>query len=52
MCCTHRMQVGDSKEWHYISQHCRNRVRERERERKREEKREGEKERGYYNTST
>ena len=25
--CTHRIKMGDSEQWHYISQQCRDRVR-------------------------
>ena len=24
--CTHRIKIGDSEQWHYISQQCRDRV--------------------------
>ena len=26
MTCTHRIKMGDSEQWHYISQQCRDRV--------------------------
>ena len=26
MTCTHRIKIGDSEDWHYISQQCRDRV--------------------------